>query len=247
MILRSGEKVQMKFRMGCVVLGLAVSPLVLCASSTKSAKTEAAQSAVASAPATLESTLASMDKASTGFKTIQATFAWDQYTKVVDETDTQTGTIYFRRLSSDSVEMAAHIDKPEMKVVLYSRGEVRVYDVKNHTEQKYDAAKNKEEFNSFLMLGFGGRGHDLTNKFGVEFGGDETVQGTNTAKLLLTPKDEQVLKMFSQIILWIDTSRGISVQQKFIQPKSGDYRLAKYSDIRINQKLPDDTFKIKAH
>jgi outer membrane lipoprotein-sorting protein len=37
------------------------------------------------------------------------------------------------------------------------------------------------------------------------------------------------------------------VQQKFIQPKSGDYRLAKYSDIRINQKLPDDTFKIKAH
>jgi outer membrane lipoprotein-sorting protein len=65
--------------------------------------------------------------------------------------------------------------------------------------------------------------------------------------LLLTPKDEQVLKMFSQIILWIDTSRGISVQQKFIQPKSGDYRLAKYSDIRINQKLPDDTFKIKAH
>jgi outer membrane lipoprotein-sorting protein len=237
----------MKIRMWCLVLALAISPNALLSEAAEPAKGQNPQSASPSSGTQLEAALASMDKAAANFKTIQSAFVWDQYTKIVDETDTQKGTIYFRRLSSDTVEMSAHIDKPETKLVLYSRGEVRIYDVKNHTEAKYDASKNKEEFNSFLMLGFGGRGHDLASKFEVEFGGTETVQGGTTTKLLLTPKEEQVKKNFSQIILWIDTARGISVQQKFIQPKSGDYRLAKYSDIRINPKLPDDTFKIKAH
>jgi hypothetical protein len=36
----------------------------------------------------------------------------------------------------------------------------------------------------------------------------------------------------------------VSVQQQFLEP-GGDYRLAKYSDIRLNQKLPDNVFKLK--
>lgn len=237
------KRLKIRNRLRSVALGVAISSTFLLAEAPKSA-TPQGEAASASG---LEATLSSMDKAAANFKTIQATFVWDQYTKVVDETDTQNGTIYFRRLSGDNVEMAAHIDKPEMKIVLYSRGEVRVYTVKNHSEQKYDASKNKEEFNSFLMLGFGGKGHDLASKFDVKYDGTETVQGVTTSRLVLTPKEEQVQKMFSEIIVWIDTARGISVQQKFIQPKSGDYRLAKYSDIRINPKLSDEIFKIKSH
>lgn len=188
-----------------------------------------------------------MDKASASFKTIQAAFNWDQYTKLVDETDTQTGTIYFRRTSPDNVEMAAHIDKPAARIVVYSRGVVRTFDVKTRDFHEYQAGEHKEEFNSFLMLGFGGKGHDLASKFEVKYDGTETVQGVATSKLVLTPKEAQVANMFSQIILWIDTTRGISVQQKFIQPNSGDHRLAKYSDIRINPKLSDEAFKIKGH
>ena len=48
----------------------------------------------------------------------------------------------------------------------------------------------------------------------------------------------------ARILLWIDPARGVSVQQQFFEP-SGDYRLAKYSDIQINQKLPDNVFKLK--
>jgi outer membrane lipoprotein-sorting protein len=44
--------------------------------------------------------------------------------------------------------------------------------------------------------------------------------------------------------LWIDPARGVSVQQQFFEP-TGNYRLAKYSDIQINQKLPDNAFKLK--
>jgi hypothetical protein len=34
------------------------------------------------------------------------------------------------------------------------------------------------------------------------------------------------------------------VQQQFFEP-SGDYRLAKYSEIQMKQKLPEDVFKLK--
>jgi hypothetical protein len=34
------------------------------------------------------------------------------------------------------------------------------------------------------------------------------------------------------------------VQQQFFEP-SGDYRLAKYSDLKLNQKIPDTAFKLK--
>jgi outer membrane lipoprotein-sorting protein len=50
--------------------------------------------------------------------------------------------------------------------------------------------------------------------------------------------------MFALIILWIDPARGISVQQQFIEP-SGDYRLAQYTNIKVNDKLPDSAFKLK--
>ena len=53
-------------------------------------------------------------------------------------------------------------------------------------------------------------------------------------------EERESKKMFSNIELWIDDARGVSVQQKFIEAESGDYRLAKYSNIKINEKLSDE-------
>jgi outer membrane lipoprotein-sorting protein len=70
------------------------------------------------------------------------------------------------------------------------------------------------------------------------------VQGVNAAKLDLTPKSPKVRAMFNRIILWIDPARGVSVQQQFCDP-DGNYRLAKYNNIRLNEKINDDVFKLK--
>ena len=95
-----------------------------------------------------------------------------------------------------------------------------------------------------MVLGFGGRGHDLAKSFDVKYAGMEKVEGIQAAKLELTPKSERVAAMFKTITLWIDTARGVSVQQQFLEP-SGDYRLAKYSNIEINTKIPADVFKLR--
>ncbi len=72
----------------------------------------------------------------------------------------------------------------------------------------------------------------------------EQVQGVNAGKLELTPKSQKVRNMFATITLWIDPARGVSVQQKLLEP-SGDYRLAKYSNIQLNKKINGDVFKLK--
>jgi outer membrane lipoprotein-sorting protein len=190
----------------------------------------------------LESVLDRMDQTATTFKTAEAEFVWDQYQKVVDETDTQSGTIYFRR-GSKELEMAANIVKPDQKYVLFSGGKVSVFQPKIDQVTQYSAGRNKADFESFLVLGFGGRGHDLPKTFDVTYAGEETVQGVTTSKLVLVPKTQRGRNIFARIILWID-ARGVSVQQQFFEP-SGDYRLAKYSNIRLNQKISDDVFKLK--
>src|ERR1017187_1664564 len=191
----------------------------------------------------LESVLSSMDRAAADFRTAQTEFVWDQYEKVVDEHDLQKGTMYFRR-QGDEVQMAADITVPDKKYVLFTGGVVSVYVPKAGQVTEYNAGKNKADFETCLVLGFGGRGHDLAKSFDVKYGGTEQVQGINAGKLELAPKSQKVANMFQTITLWIDPARGVSVQQLFTE-KSGDYRLAKYSKIQSNPKLSNDVFKLK--
>ena len=191
----------------------------------------------------LEAVLSSMDRAAADFHSAQCDFVWDQYQKVVDDHDLQKGTMYFRRQGSD-VQMAADITSPVKKYVLFTGDLVSLYQPSIDQVTEYNPGKNKADFESFLVLGFGGRGHDLQKSFDVTYGGSEQVQGVNAQKLVLTPKSPRVKGMFQTITLWIDPARGVSVQQEFLEP-SGDYRLTKYSNIVINRKISGDVFKLK--
>jgi len=192
----------------------------------------------------LATVLKKMDVAAAGFRTTQAEFEWDRYEKVIDEVDDiQSGTIYYRRTGKE-IEMKADITKPDRKYVLFSGGMIRMYLPKPDQVTVYDLGKNRADFESYLVLGFGGSGQDLMKAFDVTYLGPETISGVATAKLQLVPKSEKVRNTFKQILLWIDLDRGISVQQQFFEPQ-GDYRLAKYSSIRVNEKIGNNVFELK--
>jgi outer membrane lipoprotein-sorting protein len=194
-------------------------------------------------PAGLDRVLNQMDAAARNFRSTEASFVWDQYQKVINDTDSQKGKIYFRRQGRET-QMAADITDPDRKYVLYSNGKVQVYQPKIDQVTEYSPGKNRSDLESYLVLGFGGGGHELLNSYEVKYLGTETANGTEAAKLELIPKSPRVRNVIARILLWIDPARGISVQQQFFEP-SGDYRLAKYFDIQINQKVPDSAFKLK--
>jgi outer membrane lipoprotein-sorting protein len=191
----------------------------------------------------LDCVLKKMDEAAANFHTTQADFVWDQYQRVVDETDTQKGTVYYRR-SGTQIEMMAEIKEPDPKYVLYKDGKLQVYQPRIEQVLVYPTS-GKGDIESYLVLGFGGSGQDLTKAFDVTYAGEETVGGIATGKLQLIPKSEKVRNnFFAKALLWIDLARGISVQQQFFQTQ-GDYRLAKYSAIKVNTKIGNDVFQLK--
>ncbi len=191
----------------------------------------------------LQRVLSQMDQTAASFRTAQAGFVWDQYQKVVDDHDVQKGTVYFRRTGNE-IQMAADIREPALKYVIFSEGKVQFYQPSIDQVTTFNTSKDRGAVESFMVLGFGGSGKDMLKSFDVKYIDAEKLNGIDTAKLELVPKSVKGRNMFDHIWLWVDTSRGVSVQQQLFEP-SGDYRVAKYSDIQLNQKIPDSVFKLK--
>ncbi|MCU1272490.1 MAG: hypothetical protein JWN74_3784 [Acidobacteriaceae bacterium] len=202
-------------------------------------------STAAAAPDTgLDNILTKMDETASKFRGAQANFTWTTYNSVVNaESGKQTGKIYFRRVGNET-EMSAEIDPPDAQKIIFSKGKIQIYKSRMGTVDVYDAGAHREEFEAFLVLGFGSSGEDMRKSFDVSYGGEEKIDGIDAAKLDLVPKSEKIKQHFPQIVLWIDPKIGVSVQQKLVE-LSGDYRLAKYSNIQLNQKIPDKVFKLK--
>lgn len=196
-------------------------------------------------PATLDDVLHKMDAVAATFHTAQAQIESKNYEAVIKDFDEpESGEIYYRK-NDKGLEMMLDITRPDKKQVLLAEGAIRLYQPKIDRVTLWNLGKNKAEFESYLVLGFGGSGQDLEKEFDVKDDGPETIDGVATVKLQLTPKSQKVKNTFSQIILWMDPNRGVAVQQQFFQP-GGNYRLAKYTNIQVNgKKIPDDVFRLK--
>src|SRR5579859_2440169 len=192
----------------------------------------------------LDAVLLQMDAAAPAFHAAEANVTQEDYQKVVEDLTIEEGKIYFRR-GSKGLQMAMDFTgSPESKYVLLSDNKIRLYQPKIDQVTEHSLEKNSPETASMFALGFGGRGHDLLKSFDVKLGGSEVIDGVKTSKLELTPKTAGLKKYFSRIELWIELPRDISLRQQFWQP-SGDYHLTCFSNIKINQSLPDDVFKLK--
>ncbi len=191
---------------------------------------------------TLDDVLRKLDETASTFRSLQANFVWDQYEKVVDDHDIQKGTVYYRR-NGQNVEMMAEVKEPAQKFVLYKNGKLQVYQPTIDQVMEYSAGSNRSDIESYLVLGFGGSGQDLKKSFDVTLLGEQNVDGVQTAELQLVPKSDKMRNNISRMWLWVDMNRGISVQQQLFQ--GNDYRLAKYSAIKMPAKIGNDVFQLK--
>lgn len=199
----------------------------------------------ASKSGSLDQVLHSMDENAAKFRSAQADFTWTPYNAVINDMETpDKGRIFFRR-EGNEIQMAAMIQPPDDRQIIFIGGKVQVYQPKTKILDVYDTSAHKDEAETFLVLGFGSSGQDLRKSFEIKYIGDEKIDNVQTAKLGLTPLSEKIKKTFPEIDLWIDPQRGISLRQKLLQT-GGDYRLADYSNIRLHEKVPDSAFKIKS-
>lgn len=206
-----------------------------------------AQTATPATNADLQKVIGDLNAAAAKFSSAQANFTWDQFTAVVQEHETQTGTIYFER-KKGATRMAAYLKqdngKDAPKTVIYDGGEVNFYEPMIKQVTTVRAGANRGQFESFLTLGFGGSGKDLEANWKVTLVDSESMDGVTVVKLDLVPKEQKVLDMFTHVTIWVEPSRGISHKQIFYQP-SGDLRTATYKDIHYNTPLASEIFQLK--
>ncbi len=202
----------------------------------------------------LTNVLKQLDTASAKFQRATADFQWDYYEKVVHDTTTQKGSIYFER-EKGATDMGAVLVDPNagpkskpIKVIQYQGGTVQMFDPGVDQITVLHEAGNQSEIESFLTLGFGGSGTDLARAWAINDLGPETLtdngQPIKVEKLDLVGKDADSRKNFSHITIWVDPARAVSLKQVFYTT-SGDYRTATYSAIKVNGNVHKDQFAIK--
>jgi outer membrane lipoprotein-sorting protein len=198
-------------------------------------------------PGHLDEVLRQMDVASEKFKSAQADFQWDLYERVVKETTTQKGIIYFLR-DGALTQMGAKVFPPSAKVLEYKRGELSLFDPGANHLLLMAAGANQAQYESFLTLGFGGSGREMAKAWTIsDLGTEQMSDGEKmvaTEKLDLVAKDPGVRNMFTHIVIWIDPTRAISLKQQFFMP-SEDVRTVVNTHIRYNEKVDTRPFEIK--
>lgn len=223
----------------------------------------ATASAVAQQSSNLEKVLHQLDTASASFKSAQADFRWDVYEKVVKETTSQCGVIYFER-HGEATEMGAKVAPSPMqscsgeaaatangtRTLAYKAGELQMFEPGTNRLTLLHAGNNQAQYESFLTLGFGGSGRDLAKTWNIADQGTEVLKDggrdVTVVKLDLTAKDPAKQSMFSHVTIWVDPVQGVSLKQQFFTP-SGDYRTTYFDHIRLNQKINDAAFAIKTN
>ncbi|HEX3571417.1 MAG TPA: outer membrane lipoprotein-sorting protein [Acidobacteriaceae bacterium] len=187
----------------------------------------------------LQQVLSQMDAASKTFKSAQADIKRVHLEKVVNDTSTENGTVYFMRTGS-TTQFGGRFE-PDLKIVEYKNGTVRLYTAaNNHIDQVSATGSNQGRVETFLTLGFGGSGADLAKAWDITAQGTEQISdGAKTVqveKLDLVSKDPSVKNNYSHITIWVDPMRDVSLKQEFFDP-GGNTDTATYSNVRLNQPI----------
>lgn len=194
---------------------------------------------------TLESVLQKLDTAAANFHTTSADFEFDSVsTMPIYDKDVQKGTTYYKRDGS-AFQMAAHIrevnGRPVPKFYTYSRGVFQLYE---KLPNQVTTLSKLSHYQSWFMLGFGASGKELAEKWQIKYLGPEKIDGVTTQKLELVAKDATIRKNIQKVTVWMDTERGVSLQQVFDEGQ-GQTLTCHYWNIKLNQPLAAEDFAFK--
>jgi outer membrane lipoprotein-sorting protein len=187
----------------------------------------------------LTDVLAQMDAAAASFTGVKAAVTKASYTAVIDDLSEEVGTMYMTsKAKGKDVRMKMDFTKPDPRAVAFAGKKGEIYYPKIKTVHEYDLGKHKNLVESFLLLGFGTSGKQLTKDYTVKYVGGEDTAGVKTHHLELVPKAKKAREKFVKIDMWLAKDGGHPVQQKFTAP-SDDTNTLTYTDIEINPVLSD--------
>jgi outer membrane lipoprotein-sorting protein len=188
---------------------------------------------------TLDYVLSMMDHSAADFKSLTAAIENIKYTAVVKDTSTETGEVFARKDAKERIDFQS----PDPRTILRNGDNLYVYTPKINRVEEYNVGKNRAVVDQYLALGFGTRTEALRRNYDISLTGEEELDGHKAAILELTPRSDEQRKQISKVVMWVDQSSWLPIQQKFIEAGTGDYMLTHYTKVMKNLKLGDGKFK----
>ncbi len=197
----------------------------------------------AAEPPDLETVLSQIEKHGAGIHSMKARLEQKKWTEILEEFDEgESGTFLFLR-EQDQVYIRKEIDEPQPSSLLIGDGELVFFQPVIKQAQKYRLGNNMDKA-EFLLLGFGTSRRALEEAYQLRLLGTEKIEETPAYVLEMIPKSEKVQAYFGKIVLWIEGSRWIPIQQKLVEP-SDDYLLVRFREIELNPALTPADFQLK--
>ncbi|MGH9416879.1 MAG: LolA family protein [Terriglobales bacterium] len=197
------------------------------------------------APTTLAGVLAALDRTAPGIQAASAAVTVTDYTALVKQSSISSGEFYFERSKSGPryvLDLTSPADAA--KKLVYRDQTAWVYVPASKQVDKYPLAAHHTLLDQYLLLGIGATGRSLTDAYNIEFDGATPLDGTNTVKLTLRPKDPAAGNLFTDIQVWYDPSTWLAAQQRLDQP-GGDYHQLRYRKVELNPHLQGSVFSTR--
>ena len=192
----------------------------------------------------LAEVFARMDRASAKFKDLTADVRKVAYEAALKEETVDIGTIALKVPKRHDYHVLITFQQPDKKQVMIEGTKLVIYFPNSKIAQDMDLGKgNRSQVEAFLLLGFASNSKDLLDAYTVKFGGPDTVMGQKTTRIELISKSKDITAQFPKFELWLSDETGISVQQK-MHMLGGAYALATYTNMKLNQNLPDSAVKL---
>ena len=192
---------------------------------------------------TLEEILSEMDKRGKTLRSLSSTLVQKRWAEILEEFDQgEEGHFYFLRERAE-VYIRRDIIKPQRNTLVIRKGEVLFYQPRIKQMQRYNLGTKRDRA-EFLLLGFGSRQESLKKAYNIRFLKTERLDERDTYLLELVPKSDEVSSYFSRIILWVEPSLWVPIQQKLVEP-TRDFLLIQFENIRLNPKISRSKFDLK--
>jgi outer membrane lipoprotein-sorting protein len=190
----------------------------------------------------LDAVLAHLDQAAINFKGLTADIRKVAHTDVVNVDDLASGTIVVKRVKPHDTRIRIDLTDPQ-QIVTIGGGKVQVFKPKTNEAQEVELGKNRSVVDQLMLLGFGSNSGEIRNAYTVTLGGADSINGEKTTRIILVPKDPEILARVKKCELWI-SDKGWTVQQKF-HTGGGDYVLSTYSGMKLNPIIADKDLKLE--
>ena len=194
--------------------------------------------------ADLSEILSRMSDAGKRLRTLSANLDYTKVTILVNDKSTEQGRLFFRKGSKGkTAEIRIEFLQPESKIILFKKNKAQIYMPKINQIQEFNLEQKSGLVEEFLLLGFGAETGDLRKSYDIRYLKEEELGGETTAVLELIPRKQSLSAQLTRIEMWVSEDSWMPAQEQFFEP-SGDYMIAKYSDVKVNLALPSSSFEI---